>query len=69
MKDQATALVIIFKLLDKDNQVLIDNYPTAKEFWAKLKEKYSTTDLVTASTNIAAIQGFKFEQAKSIIAV
>ncbi len=52
LKDEATALNLMFRLLSKDNQALFDEYNRIYDFWVYLNNKYSKTDTTTANIYI-----------------
>ncbi|RKF80004.1 hypothetical protein GcM1_197016 [Golovinomyces cichoracearum] len=64
--DDATALSMMIKRLNEDDEALVDEYITTKSFWEYLKKKYSKTSPLTANENLTAIQTFGFSQYDSV---
>ena len=52
LKDEATALNLMFRLLSEDDQALFDEYNRIYDFQAYLYKKYSKTDTTTANIYI-----------------
>jgi hypothetical protein len=67
LEDEATAIDILFRSLSDEDQALIDEYETAFQFWAYLREKYSQTDATTANIYMTKIQTFTFNPENKIV--
>ena len=67
LKDEASALDIMFRSLSEDDQSLIDEYETAYALWAYLQKKYSQTDATTANIYMTKIQMFTFGADNTIV--
>lgn len=67
LKDEATALDLMFRSLNEDDQALFDEYNRTYDFWAYLRKKYSKTDATTANMYMTKIQTFAFGEDSTII--
>ena len=67
LEDEATAIDLLFRSLSDEDQALIDEYETAFQFWAYLREKYSQTDATTANIYMTKIQTFTFSPESTIV--
>jgi Reverse transcriptase (RNA-dependent DNA polymerase)/gag-polypeptide of LTR copia-type len=66
LKDEATAIRLMFKALSIDDQALYDEYTTAFTLWAYLKKKYLKVDATAANIYMTKIQMFTFESGSTI---
>jgi hypothetical protein len=67
LKDEATALDLMFRSLSEDDQALFDEYSRTYDFWAYLHKKYSKTDATTANMYMTNIQTFTFGEDSTIV--
>ncbi|KAI0993630.1 hypothetical protein K3495_g14554, partial [Podosphaera aphanis] len=61
LRDEATAIDLMFRSLSSDDQALYDEYTTSFSLWAYLGEKYKKSDPTTADEYMTEIQTFKLE--------
>ena len=66
LKDEATAIRLMFKALSINDQALYNKYTTAFTLWAYLKKKYLKVDATAANTHMTKIQTFTFKSASTI---
>lgn len=58
MKDEATAISLLYGSFGDDDQALTDEYDTALQFWVYLRKKHIQID--TATSNIYIAKGHTF---------
>ncbi|KAI0991866.1 hypothetical protein K3495_g16321, partial [Podosphaera aphanis] len=61
LRDEATAIDLLFRSLTQDDQALYDEYDSAYSLWSYLQSKYRQTDPSTANEYMTNIQLFKLE--------
>jgi nucleoid-associated protein YejK len=66
LKDEATAIRLMFKTLSINDQALYNKYTTAFTLWAYLKKKYSKINATATNIHMTKIQTFTFESASTI---
>jgi hypothetical protein len=66
LKNEATAIRLMFKALSINNQALYNEYTTAFTLWAYLKKKYSKINATAVNIHITKIQTFIFESVSTI---
>ena len=60
LRDEGTAIDLMFRSLSLDDQALYDEYDSAFSLWAYLRSKYQQTDSTTANEYMTLIQNFSF---------